>query len=315
MYRKNTAGQFICVQLILTATGAPATGLAPAARSCIDGTFAAGGGTYTEDGTTGSYKYAMSQGDTNGNDISIITSATGAIPVCVNFVTTAANPTDTVRFGLTALPNAAANAAGGLPISSAGALDLDEMNADVELIQTSTSSLTYTVANQVDVNVLDWKSATAPAMTGDAFARLGAPVGASISADIAEIEGETDAIQTSTAGLTFTVANQVDCNPLSINGSSVAAATLAENLEDCPRGVCSGGTTTTAICSSIANPASLTDAGQLIGRTIIFDADTATANLQSQASNITASTTGATPTITFTALTHAPANTDTFSVV
>jgi hypothetical protein len=35
------------------------------------------------------------------------------------------DPTDGVRLGLTALPNAAADAAGGLPISDAGALDLD----------------------------------------------------------------------------------------------------------------------------------------------------------------------------------------------
>jgi hypothetical protein len=35
------------------------------------------------------------------------------------------DPQDTVRAGLTALPNAAADAAGGLPISDAGALDLD----------------------------------------------------------------------------------------------------------------------------------------------------------------------------------------------
>lgn len=55
----------------------------------------------------------------------------------------------------TALPNAAADAAGGLPISDAGGLDLD--------------------------GVL---SGNTP-QTGDAYARLGAPVGASISADVA----------------------------------------------------------------------------------------------------------------------------------
>jgi hypothetical protein len=32
------------------------------------------------------------------------------------------------------------------------------------------SGLTFTVASQVDVNVVDWKGATAPAMTGDAYA-------------------------------------------------------------------------------------------------------------------------------------------------
>lgn len=103
MYRKNTAGQFISAQLLLTATGAVATGLSPAARRCVDGTFAAGTGTFTEDGTTGTYKYAMSQADTNGNNISITVSATGAMPVCVNLVTTAADPTNATSFGLTNL--------------------------------------------------------------------------------------------------------------------------------------------------------------------------------------------------------------------
>lgn len=49
---------------------------------------------------------------------------------------------DTVRGGLTALPNAAANAAGGLPISAAGALNLDA----------KIGAMTYTVANELNTN-------------------------------------------------------------------------------------------------------------------------------------------------------------------
>lgn len=51
--------------------------------------------------------------------------ATGMVmlPKTINLV--AYNPQDNVRLGLTALPNAAADAAGGLPISDAGGLDLD----------------------------------------------------------------------------------------------------------------------------------------------------------------------------------------------
>ena len=63
--------------------------------------------------------------------------ATGAIGVMVGGTVTGMivigtfiqlvdyDPQDTVRLGLTALPNAAADAAGGLPISDAGGLDLD----------------------------------------------------------------------------------------------------------------------------------------------------------------------------------------------
>lgn len=53
------------------------------------------------------------------------------------------NSQDGVRMGLTALPNAAADAAGGLPISDAGGLDLDA----------KIGALTFTVANVLDANV------------------------------------------------------------------------------------------------------------------------------------------------------------------
>lgn len=153
MYRKNVSGQFICVQLVLAASGAAATGLTPSARRCIDGTFAAGGGSFTEDTGTGAYKYALAQADTNGNDISIIVTATGAIPVCVNFVTTAADPTDGVRLGLTALPNAAAGATGGLPTGdSAGkvALQADQaVNATKFAGQTITAAAGVTLPSEV----------------------------------------------------------------------------------------------------------------------------------------------------------------------
>ncbi|MDJ0896916.1 MAG: hypothetical protein QNJ92_17360 [Alphaproteobacteria bacterium] len=48
---------------------------------------------------------------------------------------------DAVRAGLTALPNAAADAAGGLPISDAGGLDLDTMNSNVSAILTDTAEI------------------------------------------------------------------------------------------------------------------------------------------------------------------------------
>lgn len=316
MFRKNTAGQFICVQMILTATGAVGTGLTPAARRCLDGTFAAGGGTYTEDGTTGSYKYAMSQGDTNANNVSIITTATGCIPVCVNFVTTAADPTDSVRFGLTALPNAAAEAAGGLYTRGSGAGQIaQQANGQADVNLSTIKTQTVTCAAGVTVLASVGTAATSTAQTGDNFARLGAPAGASVSADVAAVKVDTAAVKVQTDKMTFTVANVIDANALRINGDATAAADLAQSADTIIRGTCSGGTTTTAVVSALVNPSSLTDAGQLIGRTIIFKGSTGTANVQGQASNITGSTTGATPTITFTAMTTAPANGDTFVVV
>lgn len=61
-------------------------------RRCIDGTFAAATGTATEDGTTGWYKFAMSQADTNGNNIQFNFTGTGAVPQTVNIVTDGSPP-------------------------------------------------------------------------------------------------------------------------------------------------------------------------------------------------------------------------------
>jgi len=72
--------------------------------------------------------------------------------------------------------------------------EVGAIKTDTAAIKVQTDKLTFTVANQIDANVLDWKSAVAPAMTGDAFARLGAPSGASVSADVAAIKVDTAAI-------------------------------------------------------------------------------------------------------------------------
>lgn len=99
MFRKNTAGQYIHVQGVDSTTGGIKSGVTWTVRRCIDGTFAAATGTATEDGTTGWYKFALSQADTDGNNIGFNFTGSGAIPQTVNIVTTACDPTSTA-FGL-----------------------------------------------------------------------------------------------------------------------------------------------------------------------------------------------------------------------
>jgi len=99
MFRKNTAGQYIHVQGVDATTGGIKSGVTWTVRRCIDGTFAAATGTATEDGTTGWYKFALSQADTDGNNIGFNFTGSGAIPQTVNIVTTACDPTSTA-FGL-----------------------------------------------------------------------------------------------------------------------------------------------------------------------------------------------------------------------
>lgn len=126
MFLKNTSGQFVYFTMINVTTGAPVTGITPTCRRCIDGTFAAATGTITEDTGLGFYKMALSQADTNGNDIGYRFLGTGAIDTVVNIVTTSLNPYDATRFGMAALPNANAEAAGGLYTRGTGAGQINQ---------------------------------------------------------------------------------------------------------------------------------------------------------------------------------------------
>lgn len=71
------------------------------------------------------------------------------------------------------------------------------ISADIAAVQADTDNIQTRIPAALDANgfikadVEDWKGATAPAMTGDAFARLGAPAGASVSADVAAVKADT----------------------------------------------------------------------------------------------------------------------------
>lgn len=112
-------------------------------------------------------------------------------------LTSATVKTDRILLGYTVVPPTVASIQSGLATSAA----LGTAQTDITTIKGKTNSLVFTVANQVDSNVIDWKGSTAPAMTGDAFARLGAPAGASVSADVAAVKSDTAAVKLKTDNL------------------------------------------------------------------------------------------------------------------
>lgn len=101
---------------------------------------------------------------------------------------------------------------------------------------------------------------------------------------------------------------------LAINGSTGAAGNLAKTAAAIGRGTAGSSASTTSIPTSAFSPAGAV-ADQFKNLTVLFDADTATTALRGQAATITASTNAATPTLTVSALTTAPASGDTFSVI
>lgn len=119
---------------------------------------------------------------------------------------------------------------------------------------------------------------------GDIFARLGAPAGASLAVDVAAVKADTAAIR------------------LYPDRTVV-------------RGTVSGTSpSTTSLTPSAFSPAGVA-ADQFKGRILIFDIATTTTALRGQSTDITASSAAALPVLTYTALTTAPANGDTFSIV
>lgn len=233
MLRKNTASQFLHFAGVNATTGAALTGATFSYRRCIDGTFAAGGGTITEDTGTGFYKVALAQADTNGNDLAFFFTATNAVPVCVNALTTAADPSDTVRFGLTALPNAAAAASGGLPtVDASNAVKLQSGTGANQISLSSglvtLAGVTHTGAVIPTVTTLTGHTA----QTGDSFARLGAPAGASVSADIAAVKAETAAIvdDTGTSGVVVAAGSKTGYTLTATTGLGNQTANITGNL-------------------------------------------------------------------------------------
>lgn len=110
---------------------------------------------------------------------------------------------DSVRAGMTALPNAAADAAGGVPISDLGGLDLDGLNTNINDIETDTNELQGDWVNggRLDL-LLDAIPTTAMRGTDSAAlasvcteARLAELAAANLPSDVDAILADTNELQ------------------------------------------------------------------------------------------------------------------------
>jgi len=82
-----------------------------------------------------------------------------------------------------------------------------------------------------DVNVINWKGSTAPAMTGDSFARLGAPA-VTVSADIAAIKAVADSVDTKATNIqgripTSLVSGRIDASVGAIATDAITSGAVA----------------------------------------------------------------------------------------
>lgn len=170
--RKNVAGQVLTFCLVNATTGAALTGATVTTKAALDGTQSAGAGTVTELGT-GQYKYVPTQGETNGTTAGFLFTATNAVPVNLHCFITTADPTDAVRMGLTALPNAAAEAAGGLYTRGTGAGQIaQDANGNVRANLDTIKTQAVTCAAGVTVLASVGTAATSTAQTADNNTKL-----------------------------------------------------------------------------------------------------------------------------------------------
>jgi len=163
---------------------------------------------------------------------------------------------------------------------------------------------------------LDTEIAAIKAVT-DALPNAGALTSLATQASVNTIDDFLDteiaAIKAKTDSLTFTAAGKIDANLLAIGGSTTALTAFKSAVQGNVIGTVGSGSTTTSIVTSSVTPATSV-ADQLKGRIVTFSDDTTTAALRGQSTDITASSASATPTLTVTALTTAPASSDTFTV-
>lgn len=106
--------------------------------------------------------------------------ATNMAPCPIEIELTGWDNQDAVRGGMTALPNVASGSAGAIPTTGTGANQIQVNGTGGVSHVVLTDTLTTYTGNTVQ--------------TGDSYARLGAPAGATIAADLVEIEAETDGI-------------------------------------------------------------------------------------------------------------------------
>lgn len=179
------------------------------------GASGAGAGTTAYD--NGIVLYTPTQGETNYSSFVVTAYKTGCIPASVTVVTTASATAGYAGLDWGVMANkTTTNALTGTTIATT-------QKVDIETIKTQS----VTCAADVTVLASVGTAATSTAQTGDAYARLGAPAGLSVSADIAAAKSDTAAIlgQTGTTGV---VVGSIAANAITASAIATGAITATK---------------------------------------------------------------------------------------
>lgn len=133
--------------------------------------------------------------------------ATNMAPVLLEIQLTSLNVNDAVRGGMTALPNANANAAGGLPISTAGALNMDLIKTDTAAILIDTDVIGAAGAGLTNISLPNQTMNITGNLTGSVGSVTGA-VG-SVTGAVGSVTGSVGSVTGAVGSVTGSVGSVV----------------------------------------------------------------------------------------------------------
>lgn len=351
MLRKNVASQVITFNLVNATNGAPLTGATVTTKVTLDGTQSASAGTVTELGTgqykyvptqgeTNGASVGVSFTASNAVPVNLHCFTIGQDPALATFDSNITKLLGTAWLtpGTAGTPDVNVKLWNALttvelplvPLTAGRKLDVTAANKVNGVVLTDTLT-TYTgntpqtgdsfaIVNSVAhgnaalktlIDTVDNFIDTEVQAIIDAIVVIDDFLDTEVAAILAAVDTEVAAIKAKTDSLAFTVANQVDANPLSINGSAPAAVQLAAHAIGALRLVVDAGSSTTAVVFKTIDGAVASATNDFYkGRFIVFTSGA----LAGQATSIS-SYVGATKTATVAAVTGAPADTVTGIVV
>lgn len=283
----------------------------PAVYYTIDGgAQGTGAGASVHEGN-GQWTYTPAQAETNGDHVVFTMVLSGAVSDKVNVWPVSFDPTDSVRMGVTALPNAAADAAGGLPVSDAGGLDLDG-RLDAAISSRNATTPPTAAQNRAEMDSNSTKLIAIVEDTNELQTNQGAWATATgfsthTAADVWTVSTRTlSSFGTLIADIWASVSRTLTAGTKDSEIDAIKAVT-DQQAKAVINGTVGSGSTTTNIVSGLT-----TTTDSLNGKIVTFDKDTTTAALRGQSTDIT--DTDASGNLTVTALTAAPASGDTYQV-
>lgn len=229
--RKNVAAQNIAGQMNSATDGSALTTGVSVFVTIDGGTQNAGGGTTTHKGN-GHWNYAPTQAETNGNHIAFTFTHASGVNQTVNVYTISFDPHDTVRLGLTALPNAAAEAAGGLYTRGSGAGQINQQaNGQIDVNLERLLNVAQSATDLKDFADDGYDPATNKVQGVVLVDTVTTVTGGATAAALANVQADTDNIQTRLPAA-LTVDGLMQADTLRVSGTLQTAGDIIGDTND-----------------------------------------------------------------------------------